>query len=74
MPLGEPPRDANGEEVLTEVDHKGLADWAAHQANGTVVHVAINSTRPHTSGVRVERLSRRARGLAGGQVPLLQRL
>ena len=35
-------------EVLTEAERKGLEDWAAHQANGTVVHVPINSTRPHT--------------------------
>ena len=48
MPLGLPPPDANGDEVLTEADRKGLEDWAWHQANGTVVHVAINSTRPHT--------------------------
>ncbi len=27
---------------------RGLEDWATHQANGTVVHVPINSTRPHT--------------------------
>ena len=25
-----------------------MEDWEAHQANGTVVHVPINSTRPHT--------------------------
>ena len=46
-PHGEPPADA-GEEALSEADRKGLEDWAAHQANGTVVHVPINSTRPHT--------------------------
>ncbi len=48
MPLGEPPQDAERDEALTEADRKGLEEWAAHQANGTVVHVAINSTRPHT--------------------------
>jgi pimeloyl-ACP methyl ester carboxylesterase len=48
MPLGEPPQEADGDEVLTEADLRGLQDWAAHQANGTVVHVPINSTRPHT--------------------------
>jgi epoxide hydrolase len=48
MPLGDPLQDTGGDEVLSEADQKGLADWAWHQANGTVVHVAINSTRPHT--------------------------
>ncbi len=47
MPLGEPPEDADGE-VLSDADRRGLEDWEAHQANGTVVHVPINSTRPHT--------------------------
>jgi microsomal epoxide hydrolase len=47
MPLGEPPQDTDGE-VLSEADRRGLEDWQAHQANGTVVHVPINSTRPHT--------------------------
>ena len=47
MPLGEPPQ-AGEHDVLSDVDRRGLEDWAAHQANGTVVHVAINSTRPHT--------------------------
>lgn len=46
-PHGDPPADA-GEENLSEADRKGLEDWAAHQANGTVVHVPVNSTRPHT--------------------------
>ncbi len=46
-PHGEPPVDGS-DEVLTETDRSGLADWAAHQAGGTVVHVQINSTRPHT--------------------------
>ena len=35
-------------EHLSEADQRGLEDWAAHQAAGTVVHVAVNSTRPHT--------------------------
>ena len=48
MPLGEPPRDGEADDVLTEADQRGLDDWAAHLANGTVVHVPINSTRPHT--------------------------
>jgi epoxide hydrolase len=48
MPLGEPPPEGDGDDVLTDVDQKGLEDWAAHQANGTVIHVPINSTRPHT--------------------------
>lgn len=47
MPLGEPPPDGYSD-VLTEADQRGLDDWALHQAEGTVVHVAINSTRPHT--------------------------
>ena len=46
-PHGEPPAD-DDQENLSEADRKGLEDWAAHQANGTVVHVQINSTRPHT--------------------------
>ena len=46
-PHGEPPGD-DDEEGLSEADREGLEDWAAHQANGTVVHVQINSTRPHT--------------------------
>ncbi len=46
-PHGEPPEDVT-EENLSAADRKGLEDWAAHQANGTVVHVLINSTRPHT--------------------------
>lgn len=48
MPLGQPPQDADADEGLSDVDRKGLEDWAAHQAGGTVVHVPINSTRPHT--------------------------
>ena len=48
MPLGQPQDETGADEALSESDQQGLADWAAHQANGTVVHVAINSTRPHT--------------------------
>jgi pimeloyl-ACP methyl ester carboxylesterase len=48
MPLGEPPEKTGVGEALSESDQQGLADWAAHQASGTVVHVPINSTRPHT--------------------------
>lgn len=47
MPLGEPPPHGD-EDVLSDADRIGLEDWASHQANGTVVHVPINSTRPHT--------------------------
>ena len=47
MPLGLPP---SGEDVdvLSVSDQRGLDDWAGHQAAGNVVHVAVNSTRPHT--------------------------
>ncbi len=47
-PHGEPPQDADGGELLSDADQRGLADWARHQAEGTVVHVQVNSTRPHT--------------------------
>jgi epoxide hydrolase len=47
MPLGEPSPDGE-DDVLSDADRSGLHDWATHQAHGTVVHVAINSTRPHT--------------------------
>ena len=47
MPLGGPPEDPDGEPI-SAADQRGLDDWAAHQAAGTVVHVAVNSTRPHT--------------------------
>ena len=47
MPLGGPPEDP-GSEPMSAADQQGLDDWAAHQSAGTVVHVAINSTRPHT--------------------------
>jgi epoxide hydrolase len=46
-PHGERP-EATSDEVLSDGERQGLADWAAHVANGTVVHVQINSTRPHT--------------------------
>jgi pimeloyl-ACP methyl ester carboxylesterase len=48
MPLGDPPVAGDPDDELTDADAAGLADWAAHQAAGTVVHVPINSTRPHT--------------------------
>jgi epoxide hydrolase len=47
MPLGEPPPDGE-HDLLSDADRRGLADWATHQASGTVIHVPINSTRPHT--------------------------
>src|SRR4029078_6990120 len=47
MPLGGPPEDPDSE-PLSDTDRRGLDDWAAHQAAGTVVHVVVNSTRPHT--------------------------
>jgi microsomal epoxide hydrolase len=47
MPLGGPSEDPN-REPISAADQRGLDDWAAHQAAGTVVHVAVNSTRPHT--------------------------
>jgi epoxide hydrolase len=47
MPLGGPPEDPD-REPISDADQRGLDDWAAHQAAGTVVHVAVNSTRPHT--------------------------
>ncbi len=46
-PHGEPSA-GDDQEQLSETDRQGLEDWAAHQSNGTVVHVQINSTRPHT--------------------------
>ena len=46
-PHGERPERAD-DELLSEGERQGLADWAKHVANGTVVHVQINSTRPHT--------------------------
>ncbi len=47
MPLGLPPSDGDLDE-LSPSDQQGLDDWAGHHAAGNVVHVAINSTRPHT--------------------------
>lgn len=47
MPLGLPPADGDVD-VLSASDQRGLDDWAHHQAAGNVVHVAVNSTRPHT--------------------------
>ena len=47
MPLGGPPEGPD-REPISDADQRGLDDWAAHQAAGTVVHVAVNSTRPHT--------------------------
>jgi pimeloyl-ACP methyl ester carboxylesterase len=47
MPLGEPPPDGQ-RDVLSPDEQRGLDDWAEHQRAGTVVHVAVNSTRPHT--------------------------
>jgi pimeloyl-ACP methyl ester carboxylesterase len=46
-PHGERP-PGTADEALSDTDRRGLADWDAHVANGTVVHVQINSTRPHT--------------------------
>jgi pimeloyl-ACP methyl ester carboxylesterase len=48
MPLGLPPADGDVDDVLSASDQQGLDDWARHQAAGNVVHVAVNSTRPHT--------------------------
>ena len=47
MPLGKPPPDGRRDRLSAD-ELRGLDDWAAHQAAGTVVHVAVNSTRPHT--------------------------
>jgi len=48
MPLGAPPAESHAAEELSASDRLGLADWARHQAEGSVVHVQINNTRPHT--------------------------
>ena len=49
MPLGEPPEDTGDPEAgLTGTERQGLRDWAAHQADGTVIHLPLNTTRPHT--------------------------
>ena len=33
---------------LSDRERQGLRDWAAHQAAGTVIHLPLNTTRPHT--------------------------
>ena len=33
---------------LSDSERQGLRDWAAHQAAGTVLHLPLNTTRPHT--------------------------
>jgi hypothetical protein len=49
MPLGEPPEGTSDPEAgLTGTERQGLRDWAAHQAAGTVIHLPLNTTRPHT--------------------------
>ncbi len=49
MPLGESPEETDDLEfVLSEAERQGLSDWAAHQAAGTVIHLPLNTTRPHT--------------------------
>jgi microsomal epoxide hydrolase len=49
MPLGEPPEGTGDPEAgLTGTEREGLRDWAARQADGTVIHLPLNTTRPHT--------------------------
>ncbi len=49
MPAGEPPEGTAGTEAgLTDAERRGLRDWAARQADGTVIHLPLNTTRPHT--------------------------
>jgi pimeloyl-ACP methyl ester carboxylesterase len=49
MPAGEPPEGAGDPEAgLTARERQGLRDWAAHQAAGTVIHLPLNTARPHT--------------------------
>ena len=48
MPLGQAPSPDGPDDVLSNTDRAGLADWERHQADGNVVHVPVNSTRPHT--------------------------
>jgi microsomal epoxide hydrolase len=48
MPAGEPPAADDPEAGLSEGERQGLRDWAAHQAGGTVIHLPLNTTRPHT--------------------------
>ena len=73
MPLGGPPEDPDSEPI-SAADQRGLDDWAAHQAAGTVVHVRGQQHPAPHPGVRAQRLSCRTGRLAGGQVPVLQRL
>jgi epoxide hydrolase len=47
MPAGEPP-SGDPEAGLSEAERQGLRDWAARQAGGTVIHLPLNTTRPHT--------------------------
>jgi pimeloyl-ACP methyl ester carboxylesterase len=58
MPLGEPPPDGQRDELSAD-EQRGLDDWAEHQRAGTVVHVAVNSTRPHTLAFGLNDSSRR---------------
>jgi pimeloyl-ACP methyl ester carboxylesterase len=49
MPLGEGPEETDDfESGLSDAERQGLSDWAAHQAAGTVIHLPLNTTRPHT--------------------------
>jgi hypothetical protein len=49
MPLGESPEEMDDlESGLSDAERQGLSDWAAHQAAGTVIHLPLNTTRPHT--------------------------
>jgi pimeloyl-ACP methyl ester carboxylesterase len=49
MPAGEPPEGTGDPEAgLTARERQGLHDWAAHQAAGTVIHLPLNTARPHT--------------------------
>jgi microsomal epoxide hydrolase len=48
MPLGDPPVPTDPEDGLDEVERQGVRDWAAHQATGRVIHLLMNTTRPHT--------------------------
>jgi pimeloyl-ACP methyl ester carboxylesterase len=49
MPLGEPPEESDDPEAgLRTSERQGLRDWTTHQAAGTVIHLPLNTTRPHT--------------------------
>ena len=49
MPLGEPPEESDDPEAgLRTSERQGLRDWTRHQAAGTVIHLPLNTTRPHT--------------------------